>query len=126
MPRKWFWFPLAVLAGYLSGCNTMTNLTPANLERNPAGLYRFEMAWKSSKNSVLPETIVPAVLIGENSYEMQPTRVVVNRWETMVPIAAHQDRLHYRYKVSYLYNSLQQFEPDSVLSAPYQLRIRNP
>jgi len=110
---------------FLAGCKTttVTNLTPSQLVRNPSGLYPFEMAWESKQQSLRKNSLTPYVIIGLESYPMRPTPVVINRWETLVPIPPDQKLIHYRYKVDYEYNSIPQPRANSKLSPPYRLEI---
>lgn len=118
-------FATACAALLLTGCatTTITNLTPSKVERNSSGLYQFEVALETRQQSLRQESLQPYVLIGLESYPMQPTPVLKNRWETLVPIPADESVVHYRYKFDYEYNSIPQRRKSSLLSAPYRLQI---
>lgn len=122
MKKLW---PVALASLLLAGCTstTITNLTPSRLPRNANGLYPFQAAWKSNQQSVRPESIKPYVMIGLDSYPMQPTPLVKNRWETLVPIPADKTVVNYRFKFDYDYNSIPVPRPNSKLSTPYQLQV---
>jgi hypothetical protein len=120
---------LALLAVLVlgSGCSTtITNLTPSRMTRNANGLYPFEVALDSNQQSLRKETIQPYVLIGLDSYPMQPTPMLNNRWETLIEIPAGRQFLEYRYKFDYQYNSFHQPRSSSKLSPPYQLQLVDP
>lgn len=108
---------------FVSGCSSITNLTPSKLPRNPNGLYPFEVAWQSEQQSLRKESIRAFVIMDFESYPMQPTQVVKNRWETLVPIPAGKRSASYRYKFDYDYNSIPVPQKESMLSPPYQLEI---
>jgi hypothetical protein len=109
----------------LSGCVSVTNLTPSRATRSENGLYPFEVAWKSNQQSLRKDSIKAYVIVDINSYPMQPTPVVENRWETLVPIPADKKYVSYRYKFDYDYNSIPAPRNTSKLSPPYQLEIIN-
>ena len=118
--RIWLLFLIPL---FLSGCASFTNLTPSKLPRNPNGLYPFEVAWQSEQQSLRKESIRAFVIMDFESYPMQPTQVVKNRWETLVPIPAGKRSASYRYKFDYEYNSIPVPQKQSILSPPYQLEI---
>jgi hypothetical protein len=122
MKKLW---PVALVALLLAGCTstTITNLTPSRLPRNANGLYPFQAAWKSNQQSLRQESIKPYVVIGLDSYPMQPTPLVKNRWETLVPVPADKTVVNYRFKFDYEYNSIPIPRPNSKLSTPYQLQV---
>ena len=47
-----------------------------------------------------------------------------NRWETLLPVPATNSLVNYKVKVDFEYNSFPYPKPESVLSPPYQLQIR--
>ena len=114
---------LLLLPLLISGCSTITNLTPYQLTRNANGLYTFEVAWKSRQQSLRPETLKAFVNIGTELYPMEPVPLVANRWETLVPIPANQRNLTYRFKFEYDYYAMPVSQHDSRLSEPYKLNI---
>jgi hypothetical protein len=116
--------PLLLLPLLFTGCaTTITNLTPGTQKRSPTGLYPFEVAIDSRQQSLRRETLTPYVLIGAQSYPMQPTMLLENRWETLVPIPGDKEFVNYQFKFDYEYNSIPHRRAGSKLSAPYQLRI---
>ena len=116
-------WPVLLILLFLCSCASFTNLTPSKLARNSNGLYPFEVAWQSRQQSLRKESIQVWVLIGLDTYPMQPTQIVKNRWETLVPIPASKGSVSYRYKLDYEYNSIPIPQKESVLSPPYQLEI---
>ena len=116
--------PLLLLPCLLAGCTTtISNLTPTRQARNTTGLYPFEVAWQSSQQSLRKESIKPYVMIGMESYPMQPTPIIKNRWETLVPIPAGKDIVNYRFKFDYEYNAIPVPRQNSKMSPSYQLQI---
>ena len=115
--------PLLLLTASLTGCVSITNLTPSRMTSTANGLYPFEAAWHSNQQSLRKDSIKAYVIIEMNSYPMQPTPIVENRWETLVPIPADKKHLSYRYKFDYEYNSIPSPRTNSKLSPSYQLEI---
>jgi hypothetical protein len=115
--------PLLLLTLCFTGCVSITNLTPSRGVRSANGLYPFEVGWESNQQSLRKDSIKAYVILGPNSYPMQPTPVVENRWETLVPIPADKKYVSYRYKFDYEYNSIPTPRPTSKLSPSYQLEI---
>ena len=115
--------PLLLLTVSLTGCVSITNLTPSRVTSTDNGLYPFEAAWHSNQQSLRKDSIKAYVIIEMNSYPMQPTPIVENRWETLVPIPADKKHLSYRYKFDYEYNSIPTPSANSKLSPSYQLEI---
>ena len=114
---------LLLIPLFLFGCSSITNLTSSKLARNPNGLYPFEVVWQSQQQSLRKESIRAFVIMDFESYPMQPTPVVKNRWETLVPIPAGKRSASYRYKFDYEYNSIPVPQKQSILSPSYQLEI---
>ena len=116
--------PLLLLPCLLAGCTTtITNLTPSRQVRNTTGLYPFEVAWESSQQSLRKESLKPYVVIGLESYPMQATPMIKNRWETLVPVLADKEIVNYHFKFDYEYNAIPVPRQNSKLSRPYQLQI---
>ena len=106
------------------GCaTTITNLTPSTQKRNADGLYPVEVVLDTHQQSLVKESIAPYVIVDTNIYPMQPTMMLNNRWEALVPVPANRDVVNYRYKFDYDYRSIPRRQPGSKLSPPYQLRI---
>ena len=117
--------PLVLLPLLLVGCGTtaITNLTPSRLPRKDNGQYPFNVEWSSRQQSLIKDSIKAYVVIGLEQYPMQRTPLLTNRWETLVPIGADKESVHYRYKFDYEYQGFAVREPDSKLSKVYQLFI---
>jgi hypothetical protein len=120
-------FALFLCPLLLVGCTTssITNLTPSVQPRNPEGLYPVEAVWKSNQQSLKDESIQPYVMVDLESYPMQPTPLVNNRWEVMLPIPADQNHVYYRFKFDYEYRGMPGSRSDSLLSEEYRLDIAN-
>jgi len=108
----------------LAGCTTtITNLTPTTQKRNPNGLYPFEVELDTREHCIKEESLKPYVLIGNQAYPMEPTPMLKNRWETVVPIAGNQEFVNYRYKFNYDVRSFGKPEPSSRMSPSYQVQV---
>jgi hypothetical protein len=108
----------------LTGCSTtITNLTPSQLPRSQNNLYPFEVALDTTQRSIVDDTVKASVLVGLETYPMQATPMLKNRWDTLVPIPAGTNFLHYRYKFDYQYNAVPQRRASSILSPMYTLEI---
>jgi hypothetical protein len=114
---------LFLLSVLLSGCASITNLTPRRQVRNSTGLYPIEAAWQTREQALKPETLKPLVMVGLESYPMQPTPVVTNRWETLIPVPADKKIVRYRFKFDYQYNAIPQPRMNSKMSPEYTLEI---
>lgn len=125
MKKKLFSLSIVLLSSLLfTGCTTtITNLTPSTQKRDPGGLYPFEVALDTTERRIREETLQPYVLIGPQSFPMQPTLMLKNRWETLIPISPDKEHVNYRFKFDYKYNSIPEPRPGSRLSRPYQLQI---
>jgi uncharacterized protein YceK len=116
---------LLMLSALLTGCTSITNLTPSHYPRDPSGYYRVEAAWYSDREAVREDSIRPSVQIGlTNSYAMKPIPLVTDRWEAYIPVPADQDMVLYRYKFDFLDNALGGPRPNSMTSPDYELRIK--
>jgi len=118
---------LLLLPVLLTGCTTLTitNLTPSVLPRNENNLYPVEMEITSNQHTLREASITPTVVIGFDVYPMQPTPLLSNRWETMVPVAKDQRVAHFRFKVDYEYNKMGGRGQGSKMSTEYILAIRD-
>jgi hypothetical protein len=107
------------------GCTTtsITNLTPGDFPRSNSGLYRVEAAWNSNQKSIQQDTVQPMVIIGGTQYPMQPVPFADSRWETMVPVAATEDVIHYQFKFNYTYHAIPQPLSNSKRSPEFRLDI---
>ena len=103
----------------------MTNLTPSQMPRNTSGLYPFEVAWDTTQQSIQEDTLRAFVLVGNESFPMQRTPKLNNRWEANVPVPADKSELNYRFKFEYQYLSIPQRRGNSRTTPQYQLRILN-
>ena len=116
--------PLLLSSLLLAGCTTtITNLTPSTQRRNPNGLYPVEVALDTREYCIRKETLKPYVLVGSRIYPMQPTLMLKDRWETLVPVPANMEYVNYRFKFNYDLRSIPEPTPSSKLSRPFQLQI---
>jgi hypothetical protein len=116
--------PLVALPLLLAGCAaTLTNLTPLRQTRNPDGLYPVEVALASRQQTMRWESIQPYAVVGGEFYPMRPTPLMTNRWETLIPVPAGTNIVHYRFKFDYRYNAMGGPRTDSALSQEHTLRI---
>lgn len=125
--RKTLQFGGLLAAALLVGCgttSTVTQLSPRTQTRNAEGLYPVEVEFRSNMQALRKETLKPYLQVGENSYPMRRTPRLAHRWETLLPVPATTNAVTYRVKVDFEYNSFPSPKPDSVLSQPYQLQIR--
>jgi hypothetical protein len=116
---------LCLLPLWLAGCTTqtITNLTPSKMERNPDGIYPFEAAWDSNQQSLLKDTIQGYVIIGLETYPMERVPKMEDRWEAFVPIPDEEDYVNYRFKFDYEYLGIPIRRSNSVLTRQFQLEI---
>lgn len=119
--------PLFMLALVLSGCASanITNLTPSRYDRNMSGLYQVAAQMDSDQQTLLWKTIRPNVLIGNKAYPMQPTPLMHNRWETLIPVAPGTNVVYYSFKFDFDYTGMGKQNRDSKLSPTYSLDIRD-
>jgi len=103
---------------------TITNLTPTTEMRNADNLYRIEYQWDTTEQSIRPDSIRPFVLVGFDTYEMQPTLKMTNRWEALVPVPAEKNVIVYRFKVDYEYARFGEPGKASKTSPEYKLYIK--
>jgi hypothetical protein len=117
--------PVALLALLLAGCaTTFTNLTPQIQERNAANQYPVEAALECSRQSLRWGSIQPKIIVGNQSYQMNPTPLMTNRWEGFVPVPAGTAVVRYHYKFDFQYNAFGKPKADSAVSPEYTLRIK--
>jgi hypothetical protein len=121
---KRFFLLLPLLLILLPGCAAkFTNLTPQRLPRNAAGLYPFEVAMTSQEQALKWNTIEPMLWIGEESYPMQPTPMITNRWEVLIALPPDKAVVHYRYQFTFHKLGMGQPIKDSASSGHYSLQI---
>jgi hypothetical protein len=106
------------------GCATITNLTATSQPRNAKNLYLVEYQWDSNHQKVVPDSIKPHVVIGFDSFEMQLTPKMTNRWEAYIPVAPDKDSVIYHFKVDYEYPAFGKPGHESKSSPEYKLYIR--
>ena len=111
----------------LGGCAraTLTNLTVSSQPRDANGLYRVEIIWEDTANTVRHETVQPVVLVGTNAFPMQRTALVSSRWETLLPVAEDAQGVTYRIRVDWKFNAIPVPEANSKMSKSFQLQIKD-
>ena len=125
MKRHFLFLPLLLVL--LPGCAAkFTNLTPQRLPRSAAGTYPFEVAMTSQETALKWETIQPTVRIGQEFYPMQPTPLVTNRWEAMIPLPPETEIVHYSYQFIFTKQDFGKTIKDSAWSGRYYLQITDP
>lgn len=116
--------PVLCLPLLLAGCaTTFTNLTPQQQERNASNSYRVEVALGTRQATLRWESIRPSIIVGTEAYPMQPTPMMTNRWEGLLPVPAGTDLVRYRYKFDFNSNAFGKPKADSAISEEYVLRI---
>jgi hypothetical protein len=124
MPKMKKIFILLVLPLALAGCSSsIINLTPSRLARNSDGTYHVEAAWRTTEQTIRPESLKPWVVVGFEKYEMSPELVVKDRWETFVPVPADQKLIHYRFQFDFSRNAISAAVEDSKMSPEFTLEI---
>jgi uncharacterized protein YceK len=118
-------FGLLMLSALLSGCTTITNLTPSHYPRDPSGYYRVEAAWYSQRSAIRPGSFKPLVVVGGfSAFPMQPVPLVQDRWEAYIPVPADQDMILYHYKFDFMDDAFGGPHPNSLMSSDYELKIK--
>ncbi len=95
---------VAVLALALAaGCNTvsLTNLTPSSLPENPSGIYTLTLRVTPKSSTVVPETIVPHVVVGAEVHDMKKNDSVPGVYEFDLKLPYAQSQIGYYYLVDY-------------------------
>ncbi len=116
---------LLLLSAVLTGCTTISNITPTHYKRDPSGFYRVEAQWYSDREAVRAGSFKPLVLVGlTNAYPMTPSQMGADRWEAFIPIAPDQDTVIYRYKFDFLDNTMRGPMPNSMMSKDFELKIK--
>ena len=113
----------------LVGCSTpcFTHLTPTLQPRNADNLYPVEVAFNSDQQSLRWDSIKAYVMVNGQPLEMRPVPIVKNRWEGLVPVPPSANKVSYRFKFDYLFNSFgKDPQPDSAWSPIYTMKIVQP
>ena len=115
----------AVLPLLLAGCATtdFTNLTPRQQVRNANNLYPVEVALSSRQQTLRWESIKPQIFVNGEFFPMQPTPLMTNRWEGLVPVPPGANTVTYQYKFDFLNNAFGGPVPNSAFSREYTIRI---
>jgi hypothetical protein len=118
-------FLAALLAvATLTGCTSITNLTPRQYTRKDDGLYHFEIQWNSRQQSVVRESLKPTVVIGDQRHPMELVQGMTNR-ETLIAIPPADKVVEYRIRMDFEYYDFGQRGQDNRYSAPATLTIKD-
>jgi hypothetical protein len=118
-------FLMLTLPLMLAGCaSSFTNLTPTRQARNTDNLYPVEVQFNSRQQTLRWHTIKPFIQVGDALLPMRPTPLMKNRWEGLVPVPAGENKVAYRYKFEFEYNTFGPVQKGSDLSKKYELQIR--
>jgi hypothetical protein len=115
---------LLLLPAVLAGCTSITNLTPTQYPRDASGYYRVETMWQSRRAVIRPESFKPLVVVDFKTYPMRRVPMVEDRWEAFIPIPPDKNFIRYHYKFDFVDDGFYKARADSLMSAPYQLRIK--
>ncbi|MFY9922962.1 MAG: cell surface protein [Opitutaceae bacterium] len=93
----------AITMALFGGCATMslTNLTPSSLPENPSGIYTFTLRVTPKSNSVVPDSVVPHVVVGESSHDMRKSDQIPGIYEFDYQLPAGQNAIGYYFLVDY-------------------------
>lgn len=109
---------------FLTGCTTtITNLTASTQKRSPNGLYPVEVEFDTREQCIKEDTLQPYVLLGAQTFPMQHTLMLKNRWEAVVPVPGNVEYVNYRFKFNYDTRCVGKPLPGSKLSGPFQFQI---
>jgi hypothetical protein len=118
-------FGLLMLPVLLTGCTSITNLTPSHYPRDPSGYYRVEAEWYSNRQAVMEDSFKPLVVVnGLDTVPMQPVPLVEDRWQAYIPVPADKDMVLYHYKFDFRENSIGGPRPNSMMSRDFELHIK--
>jgi hypothetical protein len=113
------------MALLLAGCAaTFTNLDPQIQERNAANQYPVEVALDCSQQTLRWDSVRPRIIVGNQSYPMNPTPLMTNRWEGYIPVPPGKEMVRYHYKFDFDYNAFGKPKVDSAVSPEYVLRVK--
>jgi len=87
----------------LCGCTTvaLTNMTPSSLPENPSGIYTFTLRVAPKSASVIPDSITPRIVVGQQSHDMRRSDISTEVFEYDYKLPAYQNDIAYYYLVSY-------------------------
>jgi hypothetical protein len=87
----------------LCGCTTvaLTNLTPSSLPENPSGIYTFTLRVAPKTSSVVPDSITPHIVVGEETHEMKRSDVSTEIFEYDYKMPPYRVDIGYYYLVDY-------------------------
>ena len=71
---------MCAAAVLVSGCSSITNLTPSQLPRSDSGLYPFEVVFESKATALADDSIQAYLILDDQMIKMQRTPLLTNRW----------------------------------------------
>jgi uncharacterized protein YceK len=118
-------FSLLLLPVLLTGCTSITNLTPSQYPRDPSGYYRVEAEWYSNRQAVLQDSFQPLVVVnGLDTFPMQAVPLVDDRWQAYIPVPSDKDMVLYHFKFDFRENAIGGTRPNSMMSRDFELHIK--
>jgi len=103
--KKLFILLMAPLIMMGAGCSSTTNLTASQATRNATGLYPVEFKWNTQRKAVKPDSVKAVVIVGDQSYPMDPVPLVKDRWQGNIPVAPGAQVVEFHFRVDYLVDS---------------------
>jgi hypothetical protein len=93
----------ALALASLSGCAAiaLTNLTPSSLPENPSGIYTFTLRVAPKSASVIPDSITPTIVVGEESHNMKRSDASTEIYEFDYKLPSFHNEIGFYYLVSY-------------------------
>jgi hypothetical protein len=93
----------ALALASLGGCAAiqLTNLTPSSLPENPSGIYTFTLRVAPKSASVIPDSITPSIVVGEQSHDMKRSEASTEIYEFDYRLPAFHNDISYYYLVTY-------------------------
>jgi hypothetical protein len=87
----------------VSGCTqvALTNLTPSSLPENPSGIYTITLRVEPKASTVIPDSVVPKVVVGAQPHDMRRSDVSTEVYEYDYKLPPYQNDISYYFLVSY-------------------------
>ena len=116
---------ISTAALLVSGCASVTNLTPSQVPRDESGLYPFEMIFNTKATSVAHDSVQTLFNAGWRADPDGAHSAFDQSLEVLAPIPAGKELVNYQYKVNYQWKDLGKRKENSKLSEPFELRIQD-
>jgi hypothetical protein len=93
----------ALAVSLVAGCANvaLTNLTPSSLPENPSGIYTFTLRVAPKSASVIPDSVTPHIVVGEESHDMKRSDVSTEIYEFDYKLPPYRSDIGYYYLVNY-------------------------